>query len=150
MTPRTSSRSRSSEVADLLALGVLGHDAVELERQVGQRLADAVVEVPGDPRALLVGSDGAEPGEPAGVVDGQGDRLDEAPQQLDVTALKWLASGCSTARRPITLPLAGRTRRCRTRSGGPSAGPPAAGRSETESRLRPWAPLAAGRSGRRL
>ena len=53
-------------------------DPVELEGQVGERLADAVVQVAGDAGALLVGADGAEPAEPAGVVDGQGDRLDEA------------------------------------------------------------------------
>ena len=58
--------------SDLLAPALAGHDAVELEGQVGERLADAVVQVTGDAGALLVGADGAEPGEPAGVVDGQG------------------------------------------------------------------------------
>ena len=75
---RTSSRRCSSEGPTVVALAVVGHDPVELEGQVGQGLADAVVQVAGDPRALLVGADGAQPAEPAGVVDGQGDRLDEA------------------------------------------------------------------------
>ena len=72
-------------VADGLAPGApLLHDAVELEGEVGERLADAVVEVAGDAGALLVGADGAEPAEPAGVVDGEGGGLDEAGQELDV------------------------------------------------------------------
>ena len=84
MTPRTSSRSRSSDGAEVVALGLAGDDAVELEGEVGERLADAVVQVAGDAGALLVGADGAQAGEPAGVVDGEGDRLDEAVEQLDV------------------------------------------------------------------
>ena len=59
-------------------------DPVELEGEVGERLADAVVEVAGDAVALLLGADGAEPAEPAGVVDGEGRRLDEPVEQLDV------------------------------------------------------------------
>ena len=52
-----------------LALVVGLDDAVELERQVGERLPDAVVQVTGDAGALLVGADGAQAAEPAGVVD---------------------------------------------------------------------------------
>ena len=59
-------------------VGAALHDAVELEGEVGERLADAVVEVAGDAGALLVGADGAQAAEPAGVVDGEGGRLDEA------------------------------------------------------------------------
>ena len=59
-------------------------DAVELEGEVGERLADAVVEVAGDAGALLVGADGAEAGEPAGVVDRQAGRLHEPVEQLVV------------------------------------------------------------------
>ena len=66
--------------------GAALHDAVELEGEVGQGLADAVVEVAGDPGALLVGADGSQPPEPAGVVDGQRGGVDEAGQQLDVPA----------------------------------------------------------------
>ena len=66
------------------AAGAVLDDAVELEGEVGERLADAVVQVAGDAGALLVGADGAEAAEPAGVVDGQGGRLDEAGEQLDV------------------------------------------------------------------
>ena len=68
------------------AAGAVLHDAVELEGEVGERLADAVVEVAGDAGALLVGADGAQAAEPAGVVDGERGRLDEAGQQLDVAA----------------------------------------------------------------
>ena len=73
-----SSGSRSSPLLVRL------DDAVELEGQVGERLADAVVEVAGDAGALLVGADGAQAAEPAGVVDGEGGGLDEAGEQLDV------------------------------------------------------------------
>ena len=57
---------------------------VELEGEVGEGLADAVVEVAGDAVALLLGADGAQPAEPPGVVEGQGRRLGEAVEQLDV------------------------------------------------------------------
>ena len=86
MTPRTSSRSCSSGLPTSSPLVAARDDAVELEGQVGERLADAVVEVAGDAGALLVGADGAQAAEPAGVVDGQGRGLDEALEQLDVAA----------------------------------------------------------------
>src|SRR5690606_11079552 len=44
----------------------------------------AVVEVPGDAGPLLVGAHRAQAGEPAGVVDGQGHRLDEGLEELEL------------------------------------------------------------------
>ena len=67
-------------VAGLVAV----HQSVELEAQVGERLADPVVQVAGDPGALLVGADGAQPGEPAGVVQSQGGGRDEPLDELQV------------------------------------------------------------------
>ena len=60
--------------------------SIELERQVGERLPDVVVKIASDARPLLVGPDGAEAAEPPGVVDGEGHRLDEAVEQLDVSS----------------------------------------------------------------
>ena len=78
---RTSVAARRAR-SDRTSSRDLAADAVEPEGQVGERLADAVVQVAGDAGALLVGADGAQPGEPAGVVDGQGRRLDEPVEQL--------------------------------------------------------------------
>src|SRR5205085_8131217 len=66
-------------------LGLAGH-AVELEGDVGQGLADPVVHVTGDARALLVGPHAPEAGEPAGVVDGQGGRVYETVEELELPA----------------------------------------------------------------
>jgi hypothetical protein len=107
MTPRTSVRSSVEVLGDVVALAVGLDDAVQLEGQVGQRLADAVVEVTGDAGALLVGSDGAQPGEPAGVVDGEGRRLHEAVSSSWSRSLKWWVSWCSRAMRPSTVSRAG-------------------------------------------
>ena len=85
-------------VAELLERGVHRapspcrrlHDAVELERQVGERLADAVVEVAGDAGALLVGADGAQAAEPAGVVDGQRRRARRSRRSSSTSrSVKW-------------------------------------------------------------
>ncbi len=83
-TLRTSVAERIDGRGDVLALPRLLRDAVELEGEVGEGLTGAVVEVLGDAAALLVGAQRAEPTEPAGVVDGEGGRVDEAAQQLDV------------------------------------------------------------------
>ena len=69
---------------DALAGLVAVDEAVELEAEVGEGLADAVVQVAGDAGPLLVGADGAEPGEPAGVVEGECRRGDEAVDELQV------------------------------------------------------------------
>ena len=69
-----------------LALGIAGHEPIELERQVGQRLSDAVVQIASDTCALFVRADRAQPAEPASVVDREGHGLDEALQHLDVAA----------------------------------------------------------------
>ena len=88
----------------------LAHDAVELEGQVGEGLADAIVQVTGDAGAFLVGADGAQPGEPAGVVDGQGDRLDEPLEQLGVAVVEVALARCPRWRcRPMIDPRAGST-----------------------------------------
>ena len=93
MTPRTSLRRLSSDSPDLVALVGGPHDAIELERQVRQGLADAVVQVAGDAGALLVRADGAQPVEPAGVVDGEGGGLDEAVQELEVACREGVVLG---------------------------------------------------------
>ena len=69
---------------DEIAAGVALHDPVELEGQIGERLADAVMEVASDAGALFFRSDRAQSGEPPGVVDGECRRLGEALQQLDI------------------------------------------------------------------
>ena len=109
ITCRTSWRRLLERLGERLAVLVgLGH-AVELEGEVGERLADAVVEVAGDAGALLVGADGAQPGEPAGVVDGEAGRLDEAGEQLDVAVGEVVAArSCSSTSMPTIDSRAGR------------------------------------------
>ena len=125
-TPRTSSRMPSRSAVTGVALVVLADDAVELERQVGERLTDPVVEVAGDAGALLVGADGAQAGEPAGVVDGQGGRLGEAGEQLAVAAGERVDSWCSTASTPTSEPAgAERDVHARDRARGDARCPPA-------------------------
>ena len=71
---------RTHHVAAAVAL----HDAIELEGEVGERLADPVVQVPGDPGAFLLRADGSEAGKPASVVEGERGGLGESRQQLDI------------------------------------------------------------------
>ena len=71
-------------LADALALVRGSDDAVELEGEVRERLADAIVQVTGDAGALLVGADRAQAVEPPGVVDRERGRLDEPVEQLEV------------------------------------------------------------------
>ena len=60
------------------------HQAVELEREVAERLADPIVEFAGDADALLVGAERAETGEESGVVDREGEGVDETANHFDV------------------------------------------------------------------
>ena len=71
-------------IGDAIARLVAVDQAVQLEAQVGERLADAVVQVTGDAGPLLVRADGAEPGEPAGVVERERSGGDEPLDQLQV------------------------------------------------------------------
>lgn len=66
---------------------VLGHDALELHRHVGEPLAEAVMQVAGDADPLLLCAEGAEPAEPAGVVDGECEHLGEPRQQHRVVGV---------------------------------------------------------------
>jgi hypothetical protein len=113
-------------------LAVLG-DPVQLEGQVGQRLADAVVQVAGDAGALLVGAHGAQAGEPAGVVDGQGRRLGEARRAAPRLGSRtcWAARARSPAGRWCCPVPAGRRRDRRWLAGRVLARPRPAG----------WTPL---------
>ena len=137
---------RPEVVAPLVGLD----DPVELEGQVGQGLADAVVQVPGDAGAFLVGADGAETGEPAGVVDGQGGRFDEAAEQLDVALVEVLrrrGARSRPGRRSRPGPAAGRRGRCPWSGHEPGAAGRGAGRCGRRPRRSPsTSRAAAGRS----
>ena len=86
-------------------------DPVELEREVGERLADPVVQVTGDTGAFLVGTDGPQPGEPSGVVEGHGERWYEAGEQTTgavVTVTSSVSGGTTTLSfGGVSLDLAG-------------------------------------------
>ncbi len=86
----------------------LGHtaQAVDLEAEQGERAADAVVELAGDPASLLVGADRAEPAEQAGVVDGDPERLDDAVDRLAVLGREVAGRLASTAMSPTSEPRA--------------------------------------------
>ena len=76
---------------------------VELDGQVGQRLSDAVVQVAGDPVALLVRSDGADAGEPSGVVDRERHGLDEPGEQIDRSRVVVVGGGVFDGQQPDDL-----------------------------------------------
>ena len=96
---------RGSPSSLAAALGL--HEAIELEGEVGERLADAVVEVAGDPVALLLGADGAQATEPPGVVEGEGGGSTKPSSSSTSRSVKCSATSCSMATRPITAPRAG-------------------------------------------
>ncbi len=72
---------------------VFADDPVELEGEVGEGLADAVVEFTGDAGPLLVGADRSQSGEPAGVVDGKGCGLGEAAEEVHVARREMVRIG---------------------------------------------------------
>src|SRR5206468_2066801 len=61
-------------------------DAVELERQVGERLADPVVDVARDARPLLLCAHCAQAAEPPCVVDRERRGLDETVEEAELTS----------------------------------------------------------------
>ena len=73
----------SSAISASLVAGQRLHP-LELERDVGERLGDAVVELAGDPGSFGLGAERAQAGEPAGVVDRE---REQARQALHEVAL---------------------------------------------------------------
>ena len=94
-----------------------GHDPFELEADVGQPLAQSVVEVAGQTDPLLLGAEGAEAAEPAGVVDREREHLGQSDQHADVALVEVGELGVLQAQQADRDVRGSRgARRCRCRS----------------------------------
>src|SRR5258706_6087364 len=76
--------SEMLEAANGVGIRHVTHQAVELEREVAERLADAIVKLTRDADALLVGAQRAEAGEEPGVVGRERQGIDETADHFDV------------------------------------------------------------------